>query len=94
MMVDPVTKSTRAAKAAALEKWAAVVDSAELIEADTTVLRHLGEISAQRDALDADVRAAVDEARRCKKSWSEIGTMLGVSTQAAQRKYSTRSNDA
>jgi len=30
---------------------------------------------------------AIRSARRADRSWSEIGTMLGVSKQAAQKKY-------
>lgn len=93
-MVDTMTKPSRAARAAALEAWAAAIDEADLVEVDTAVLQHLGQLAAKRDALESDVRAAVGEARRSKKSWSEIGAMLGVSKQAAQRKYSTRKTAA
>ena len=93
-MVDTMTIPTRASRAEALTKWADDVDSSDLVEVDTAVLQHLGQLAAKRDALESDVRAAVEEARRSKKSWSEIGAMLGVSKQAAQRKYSTRTNEA
>lgn len=93
-MVDTMTKPTRAARAAALEDWADEVDEADLVEVDSAVLQHLGQLAAKRDVLERDVRAAVEEARRSKKSWSAIGAMLGVSKQAAQRKYSTRTNAA
>ncbi len=89
-----MTKPTRAARAAALEDWADEVDEADLVEVDSAVLQHLGQLAAKRDTLERDVRAAVEEARRSKKSWSAIGAMLGVSKQAAQRKYSTRTNAA
>ena len=93
-MVGTMTKPSRAARAEALEAWADEVDEADLVEADTAVLRHLGQLAAKRDALESDVREAVEEARRSKKSWSEIGAMLGVSKQAAQRKYSRHTNAA
>ncbi|HZJ27932.1 MAG TPA: hypothetical protein VFF40_13130 [Acidimicrobiia bacterium] len=34
-----------------------------------------------------ELTRAVIAARRSNRSWSEIGAMLGVSKQAAQRKY-------
>ena len=42
----------------------------------------------QLDRLETALTDAVREARRDGRSWSAIGTMLGVSKQAAQRKYS------
>lgn len=88
-MVDPMTK-TRAERAAALEAWADIVDPADLRSADTGALRHLAELAQQRDAVDADLAQTVQAARAAHCSWSEIGTMLGVSKQAAQRKYGTK----
>ncbi len=41
--------------------------------------------------LDADLAKSVEAARAANRSWSEIGAMLGVSKQAAQRKYGSRS---
>ena len=86
-MVDAMTKSSRADKAAALERWAAKVEPGELVAVDTAALRQLAKLAEQREALDGEVTEAVHAARRANRSWSEIGTMLGVSKQAAQRKY-------
>jgi transposase len=86
-MVDTMTKSTRADKAAALERWADKVEPDELAAIDTSALRQLAKLAKQREALDDEVTDAVHAARRANRSWSEIGTMLGVSKQAAQRKY-------
>lgn len=41
----------------------------------------------QRDHVDHELTGAVRAARAAHRSWSEIGAMLGVSKQAAQRKY-------
>jgi len=82
-----MTKGSRADRAAALERWADDVKTDALIEIDTTVLRHLGELAEQRATLESELRGAVLAARRSDRSWSEIGAMLGVSKQAAQRKY-------
>jgi transposase len=86
-MVDTMTKTTRADKAAALERWADKVEPGDLASVDTSALRQLAKLAEQREALDDEVTDAVHAARRANRSWSEIGTMLGVSKQAAQRKY-------
>ena len=82
-----MTKRTRANKAAALERWADKVNPGDLVVVDTSALRQLAKLAEQREALDEEVTDAVQAARRANRSWSEIGTMLGVSKQAAQRKY-------
>ena len=86
-MVDTMTKSSRANKAAALERWADKVEPGGLVAVDTAVLRQIAKLAEQREALDDEVADAVHAARQANRSWSEIGTMLGVSKQAAQRKY-------
>lgn len=88
-MVDAVTK-TRAERAAALEAWADSVDPGDLRSADTAALRHIAELSQQRDDVDAELAETIRAARAARCSWSEIGAMLGVSKQAAQRKYGTK----
>lgn len=85
-MVGQVT-NTRAQRAEALEAWADKVDSAELREADTETLRAIAELAETRDGVDEQLTDAVRSARHAHHTWSEIGTMLGVSKQAAQRKY-------
>ncbi len=85
-MVEEVTES-RAERAEALEAWAARVDSAELKEADTGTLRAIAELAEMLHGVDEQLTEAVRSARDARRSWSEIGTMLGVSKQAAQRKY-------
>jgi hypothetical protein len=86
-MVVTVTK-TRANRTKALEKWADSVESDDLVPIDTGNLRHIAELVEQREQLDAELTDAVRSARQAERSWSEIGAMLGVSKQAAQRKYS------
>ncbi len=86
-MVDTMTKTKRADKAAALERWADQVATDELVAVDTSALRQLAKLAEQRETLDDEVTDAVHAARRANRSWSEIGMMLGVSKQAAQRKY-------
>jgi hypothetical protein len=85
-MVDAMSPD-RAERAAALEAWADRVDESELVEFDTDPLKAIHEYAARRDQLDASLAEAVRSARRSGRSWSEIGAMLGVSKQAAQRKY-------
>lgn len=86
-MVDAMSK-TRTERAAALEEWADRVSSDELVAADTQALRAIAELAEQREGVDAAIVEAVRSARAAHRSWSEIGAMLGVSKQAAQRKYS------
>ena len=71
----------------ALEAWAEKVDSTELKEADTETLRAIAELAEMLHGVDEQLTDAVRSARKAHRSWSEIGTMLGVSKQAAQRKY-------
>jgi hypothetical protein len=78
---------TRQQQAIALEEWADRVDPADLVEADTSALQLIGELATRRDALDEQLVEAVRSARVEGRSWSMIGTVLGVSKQAAQRKY-------
>lgn len=84
-----MTKS-RAERAAALEAWADSVDPADLREADTDSLRQIADLAQQRDRVDSELAESVRAARAARRSWSEIGAMLGVSKQAAQRKYGTK----
>ena len=79
--------TTRAARTKALEAWAGRVDAGDLVVADTESLRTIAELAERRGELDAALVEAIRSARRADRSWSEIGTMLGVSKQAAQKKY-------
>jgi hypothetical protein len=88
-MVEAMTKS-RAERAAALEAWAETVEPADLRDAATGSLRHIAELAQQRDQVDSELAESVRAARAAHRSWSEIGAMLGVSKQAAQRKYGTK----
>jgi len=83
---------TRAQRAAALETWADRVEPDDLVVAETDALRAIAELSEQREGVDAALADAVRSARRADRSWSEIGAMLGVSKQAAQRKYAKRAS--
>lgn len=92
-MVDTMTatKSVRTQRALALDNWADNVLTENLIEIDTTALRHIAQIAQRRDDAEIELTEAVEFARRAGRSWSEIGSMLGVSKQAAQRKYRSKS---
>ena len=82
-----MSKTTRDEKTAALERWADKVEPDDVVAVDTSLLRRLAKLVDQRQALDSEITQAVHAARRGNRSWSEIGAMLGVSKQAAQRKY-------
>jgi hypothetical protein len=87
--VDQVSKS-RAERAKALEEWAERVEASDLEEADTRALRTIAELAERREVVEEELTEAVRLARQAHRSWSEIGTMLGVSKQAAQRKYGSK----
>ena len=80
-------RSARRSKAAAFERWAELVESHELVPAETESLRVIAELAEQRHVIESALLDAVRSARAAQRSWSEIGAMLGVSKQAAQRKY-------
>jgi hypothetical protein len=84
-----VSKS-RVRRAKALEEWAERVESSDLKEADTEALRMIAELAERREVVEVELTEAVRSARQAHRSWSEIGTMLGVSKQAAQRKYGSK----
>jgi hypothetical protein len=82
--------TTRAQRATSLERWADEVDADDLVEAKTAALRTIAELAGQRDDIDTALLDAIRDARRADRSWSEIGAVLGVSKQAAQRKYAAK----
>ncbi len=86
--------TSRKERAAALERWADTVQTKDLREVDTSALRDIAELAERRTALESELTAAVRRAREANRSWSEIGAMLGVSKQAAQRKYGPGSTAA
>lgn len=84
---EQMATSRRADKATALERWADTVNSDDLTVVDTTALKAVMKLADQRATVESQLNAAVSAARAGGHSWSEIGLMLGVSKQAAQRKY-------
>jgi hypothetical protein len=99
-MVDTMTNislqenALLANKIAAFEQWADEVETHELREIDTTVLKTVQQLADQRAAIELQLTDAVERARLQRHSWSEIGVMLGVSKQAAQRRYGPRRSAA
>ena len=82
--------TTRAERAANLEQWADSVDAGDLRSVDTDALRQIVALVDQREHIEQELDAAVHAARKAHRSWSEIGAMLGVSKQAAQRKSANK----
>lgn len=78
---------SRSERTTAFESWADNIDPSDLREADTDSLRLVADLAQRRDQVDAELTESVRAARAAHRSWSEIGAMLGVSKQAAQRKY-------
>jgi hypothetical protein len=85
-MVDAMN-TTRAKRAVDLETWAENVEESDLVAVNTDELKAIAEFAVRRDRLEDALIEAVRTARHNGKSWSQIGAMLGVSKQAAQRKY-------
>jgi len=83
--VDEMSK-TRADRLRAPQEWADRVDKADLKLADTEALWSITELVEQRYDLEDELANAVHSARRAHRSCLEIGVMLGVSKQTAQRK--------
>lgn len=82
--------TTHTQRADALERWADDVDAEDLVEAQTAALRNIAELVEQRDDVDTALLDATRDARNAERPWSEIGAMLGVSKQVAQRKYAAK----
>ena len=82
--------STREQRATNLERWADDVESSDLREANTDALRQIVDLVDQRRQVEDELDSAVRAARSAHRSWSEIGAMLGVTKQAAQRKYGSK----
>lgn len=74
-----MTKTSRAEKLAADERWADLVEVEDLVVLDTSSLKALRELADQRETVEAELDAAVRRARLDNRSWSQIGLMLGVS---------------
>ena len=74
-------------RAEAFEAWADRVSPAGLEPADTSALQAITKLTDLRREIAAAILEAVRDARRQCRTWAEIGTMLGVSKQAAQHKY-------
>lgn len=82
--------SSRAARAAKVEAWADAVAPEDLRSADTASLQRIATLVAERERIDADVEEAVAAARGAGRSWAQIGLVLGVTKQAAQQRYGSR----
>ena len=86
---EATSKTERAGRLEALEQWADTVNANHLVTVETTALQAAMVLAEQRTAVEAQLVVAVGDARSREHSWSQIGAMLGVSKQAAQRKYGT-----
>ncbi|MCY3559584.1 MAG: hypothetical protein OXH20_00170 [bacterium] len=72
---------------AALERWADRVEPEMLRTTEQEALQVIAMLVARRDQNGRDLATWVAQARELGCTWSQIGTELGVSKQAAQRKY-------
>lgn len=65
-----------------LDAWAGIIGAME----DDTLARITQSSEAVADA-ERNLRQAVAIARNAQRTWAQIGDALGVTRQAAQRKY-------
>ncbi len=92
-MSDPARPDAETAEswweqhAEAFEAWADSVDPADLRPADTRALQAIARLTDLRKEVDTAILEAVQQARQQRRTWAEIGAMLGVTRQAAQHKY-------
>ena len=91
-MSDPISPDVETAdgweeRAEAFERWADQIDAANLKPADTRALQAIARLTDLRKEVEAAILEAVREARRDRRTWAEVGAMLGVTRQAAQHKY-------
>ena len=84
---DRMSESWWDERSEAFAAWADSVSPADLEPADTSALQAITRLTDLRREIDEAIVEAVREARRQCRTWAEIGTMLGVSKQAAQHKY-------
>lgn len=84
---DEVQESWWEQRAEAFAAWAENLDPADLRPLDTSALQQLSRLGELRQEIDDATLAAVQEARRRRSTWSEIGAMLGVTKQAAQQRF-------
>ena len=87
--------------AAELEEWADSVDPADLEPIDVTCLHRIAALAERRGAaktaaaaVEDEIAAAVQEARAVGHGWGVIGLYLGVSRQAAHKRYANRDRGA
>lgn len=78
------------ATGAALESWADQVSTAELEGPGPLALQLLAAHVDQRETAEAAIAEAIRQARAAGQTWSQIAAVLGVTKQAAQRKYAAR----
>jgi DNA-directed RNA polymerase specialized sigma24 family protein len=89
MMTMPRTRAQLEQAAAAATAWLDSLDPDAIStpEADATDLRRIGQAMTTLATTEADLSAAVQAARAHGRTWGQIAAMLGVSRQAAQKRY-------
>lgn len=86
-MPMPRTKEELAQAAADAEEWLDTLDPSTLQVEDPGDLRRLGLAVIERSRAEEEVAAAVTACRDAGRSWAWIGSVLGVTRQAAQERY-------
>lgn len=77
-------------KLAAFEKWSEKVEPEDLKPAPLESMGTIAALIDQQEEINQALARAVADARNRGRTWSEIGALLGVSKQAAHRKYGAK----
>lgn len=74
----------------AFQTWAEQVQPEAIVDEDIAALQEVGIAANALDDARSRLQSAVDSARDVGLSWARIGTVLGVSRQAAEQRFGRR----
>lgn len=90
MNVTKTATSTRDDETASAEAWLDHLDPASVEARDATQVRAIIAAADELALADRKLREAVSAARAAGDSWTVIGAALGVTRQAAQMRFRTK----
>lgn len=71
----------------AFHTWADQIQPEKIVDDDIAALQEVGVAANALDDARSKLQSAVDSAREVGFSWARIGTVLGVSRQAAEQRF-------
>jgi len=78
------------ASAAAAEAWIDAYDPDTMVSDDIADLQRIGRAIDALEAAEAELQAAVNDARGNGRTWARIGLIFGISRQSAQERFAPR----